>query len=56
LDLEPSFKGLGLPLEADLLRQVAEKAVLADSMKNMPFEVQAEQVITAMRQMEETIN
>jgi glycerol dehydrogenase len=55
LDLEPSFKGLGLPFEADLLRQVAEKAILADPMKNMPFEVRAEQVIAAMKQVEEVI-
>jgi glycerol dehydrogenase len=55
LDLEPSFKGLGLPFEADLLRQVAEKAILADPMKNMPFEVIPEQVIAAMKQVEEAI-
>jgi glycerol dehydrogenase-like iron-containing ADH family enzyme len=55
LDLEPSFKGLGLPFENDLLRQVAEKAIIADSMKNMPFEVRAEKVIAAMKQVEETI-
>jgi glycerol dehydrogenase len=53
LDLEPSFKGLGLPFEADLLRQVAEKAILSDPMKNMPFEVRAEQVIVAMERVEE---
>jgi hypothetical protein len=55
LDLEPSFKGLGLSFEANLLRQVAEKAILSDPMKNMPFEVQAEQVIAAMEQVEEVI-
>jgi glycerol dehydrogenase len=55
LDLEPSFKGLGLPFDADLLRQVAEKAILTDPMKNMPFEVHAEQVIAAMEQVEESI-
>jgi glycerol dehydrogenase len=55
LDLEPSFKGLRLPFEVDLLKQVAEKAVLSDPMKNMPFEVQSEQVIAAMEQLEETI-
>jgi glycerol dehydrogenase len=55
LDLEPSFKGLGLPFEDDLLRQVAEKAVLSDPMKNMPFEVLPEQVIKAMKQVEEVI-
>jgi glycerol dehydrogenase len=55
LDLEPSFKGLGLPFEVDLLRQVAEKAILSDTMKNMPFKVRAEQVVTAMEQVEKTI-
>jgi glycerol dehydrogenase len=55
LDLEPSFKGLSLPFESNLLRQVAEKAILAESMKNMPFGVQTEQVIVAMRQVEEVI-
>jgi glycerol dehydrogenase-like iron-containing ADH family enzyme len=55
LDLEPSFKGLGLPFEAGLLRQVAEKAILSDPMQNMPFEVRSEQVIAAMEQVEETI-
>jgi glycerol dehydrogenase len=55
LDLEPSFKGLGLPFEADLLRRAAAKAILCDPMKNMPFEVQAEQVIAAMEQLEEAI-
>jgi glycerol dehydrogenase len=55
LDLEPSFKGLGLPFEADLLRQVAEKAILSDPMKSMSFKVRAEQVIAAMEQVEETI-
>jgi glycerol dehydrogenase len=55
LDLEPSFKGLGLPFEADLLRQVAEKAILSDPMENMPFEVIPEQVIAAMKQVEEAI-
>jgi glycerol dehydrogenase len=55
LDLEPSFKGLGLPFEANLLRQVAEKAILSDPMKNMPFEVLPEQVIAAMKQVEEVI-
>jgi glycerol dehydrogenase len=53
LDLEPSFKGLGLPFEVDLLRQVAEKAILSDPMKNMPFEVQAEQMIAAIKQVED---
>jgi glycerol dehydrogenase-like iron-containing ADH family enzyme len=51
LDLESSFKGLG----DDLLRQVAEKATLSESMKNMPFEVLPEQVITAMKQVEEVV-
>jgi glycerol dehydrogenase len=55
LDLEPSFKGLGLPFEADLLRQVAEKAILSDPMENMPFEVIPEQVIAAMKQVEKAI-
>jgi glycerol dehydrogenase len=55
LDLEPSFKGLGLPFEVDLLRQVAEKAILSDPMQNMPFEVQPEQVIAAMEQVEEVV-
>jgi hypothetical protein len=41
LDLEPSFKVLSLPLEDESLRQVAEKAILAEPMKNMPFKVQA---------------
>jgi glycerol dehydrogenase len=56
LDLEPSFKGLGLPYDMDLIRQVAQKAVLADPMKNMPFEVRAERVIAAMGQVEEVIS
>jgi glycerol dehydrogenase len=56
LGLEPSFKGLRLPFDAVLLRQVAEKAVLADPMKNMPFEVLTEQVIAAMEQVEEVIS
>jgi hypothetical protein len=43
---------LDLPFEDHLLWQVAEKAILADSMKNMLFEVQAEQVIAAMKQVE----
>jgi glycerol dehydrogenase len=55
LDLESSFKGLGLPFEDDLLRQVAEKATLSEPMKNMPFEVLPEQVITAMEQVEEVV-
>jgi glycerol dehydrogenase len=55
LDLEPSFKGLGLPFESNLLRQVAEKAILSDPMKNMPFEVQTEQVVAAMEQVEKVI-
>jgi glycerol dehydrogenase-like iron-containing ADH family enzyme len=55
LDLEPSFKGLGLPFEIEWIRQAAEKAVLSDPMQNMPFEVKAEQVVTAMEQLEETI-
>jgi glycerol dehydrogenase len=55
LDLEPSFKGLGLPFEGDLLRQVAEKAILSDPMKNMPFEVYTENVIAAMEQVEGAI-
>jgi glycerol dehydrogenase-like iron-containing ADH family enzyme len=55
LDLESSFKGLSLPFEDDLLRQVAEKAILSESMKNMPFEVLPEQVITAMKQVEEVV-
>jgi glycerol dehydrogenase len=55
LDLEPSFKGLCLPFEDDLLRQVAEKAILSDPMKNMPFEVLPEQVIAAMKQVEKVI-
>jgi glycerol dehydrogenase len=55
LDLEPSFKGLGLPFEAGLLKRVAEKAILSDPMKNMPFEVRVEQVVAAMEQVEEVI-
>jgi glycerol dehydrogenase len=55
LDLEPSFKGLGLPFEDDLLRKVAEKAILSDPMGNMPFKVLPEQVIAAMKQVEEVI-
>jgi glycerol dehydrogenase-like iron-containing ADH family enzyme len=55
LDLEPSFKGLGLPFEANLIKQVAEKAILSDPMKNMSFEVHPEQVIAAMEQVEEKI-
>jgi glycerol dehydrogenase len=55
LDLEPSFKGLGLPFEADLLREVAEKAILSDTMKNMPFEVRPEEVIAAIEQVEKAI-
>jgi glycerol dehydrogenase len=55
LDLEPSFQGLGLPFEVGLLRQVAEKAVLSEPMKNMPFEVRSEQVITAMKKVEEVV-
>jgi glycerol dehydrogenase-like iron-containing ADH family enzyme len=55
LDLGPSFKGLGLPFEVGLLRQVAEKAILSNPMKNMPFEVREEQVIAAMEKVEETI-
>jgi glycerol dehydrogenase len=55
LDLEPSCKGLGLPFEADLIKQVAEKSVLSDPMKNMPFEVKAEHVMAAMEQVEEAL-
>jgi glycerol dehydrogenase len=56
LDLEPSFKGLGLPFAKDLIKQVAEKSLLSDPMKNMPFKVKAEQVITAMEQVEQVID
>jgi glycerol dehydrogenase-like iron-containing ADH family enzyme len=52
LDLDPSFKGLGLPYEAALLREVAEKSILCDPMKNMPFEVRVEHVVAAMEQVE----
>jgi glycerol dehydrogenase len=55
LDLEPSFKGLGLPFETDWLKRVAQKAVLSSGMEKMPFEVQAEQVLAAMEQVEEVI-
>ncbi|MGD8399467.1 MAG: iron-containing alcohol dehydrogenase family protein [Bacillota bacterium] len=55
LDLESSFKGLCLPFEDDLLRKVAEKATLSEPMKNMPFKVLPEQVITAMKQVEEVV-
>jgi glycerol dehydrogenase len=55
LDLEPSFKGLGLPFETDWLKQVAQKSVLSSGMGKMPFEVRAEQVIAAMEQVEEII-
>jgi glycerol dehydrogenase len=55
LDLEPSFKGLDLPFEASLLTRVAEKAILSDSIKNMPFEVQEGQLIATMKQVEEVI-
>jgi glycerol dehydrogenase len=55
LDLEPSFKGLGLPFETDWLRQVAQKSVLSSGMEKMPFEVRAEQVMTAMEQVEGVI-
>jgi glycerol dehydrogenase len=56
LDLDPSFKGLGLPFAKDLIKQVAEKSFLSDPMKNMPFMVKAEQVITAMEQVEQVID
>jgi glycerol dehydrogenase len=56
LDLEPSFKGLDLPFEPDLIMQVAQKSILSDPMQNMPFDVQVVDVVTAMEQLEKTIN
>lgn len=55
LDLEPSFKGLNLPFDPDLIKKVAEKSVLSDPMKNMPFEVKVEHIVSAMQKAEEIV-
>lgn len=56
LDLEPSFKGMNLPFDAEVIKEVAVKSVLSDPMKNMPFEVTPDFLSSAMREVEELIS
>ncbi len=55
LDLEPTLKGLNLPFTPVLIKQVAEKSLLGDTMKYMPFEVEAAMVIAAMEKAEREV-
>lgn len=55
LDLEPSFRGLGLPFEAEWLQKVAEKSLDSPIMLNMPFKVEAHHVVNAMEELEKTV-
>lgn len=55
MDLEPSFKGMKLPFSPQILKAVAEKSLLGDTMKYMPFDVTADKVIVAMEKAEKEV-
>ncbi len=55
MDLEPSFKGMKLPFSPQILKAVAEKSLLGDTMKYMPFEVTADKVVAAMEKAEKAV-
>lgn len=56
LELEPSFKGLNLPFEENIIRNVAERSVIDPSMIRMPYKVGAEHVISGMKKLEKFIS